>query len=73
MGDTRLVFGEIQMHLEKYAKNISFSQKTMAALISSKIEDYWMVMDSASTISAILDSRSKLSVFSDESKPHARA
>ena len=30
-------------------------------------------MDSASTISAILDSRSKLSVFSDESKPHARA
>jgi len=45
----------------------------MAALISRKIEEYWMIMDSASTISAILDPRSKLSVFPDESKPDAHA
>ena len=45
----------------------------MAALISCKIEEYWMIMDSASAVSAILDSWSKLSVFSDESKLVARA
>ena len=44
-----------------------------AALISRKIEDYWMTMDSASAVSVILDPRSKLSVFSDKSKLAARA
>ena len=72
MGDTRLVFLGIQTHLEKYARDDNFSQRTMADLISRKIKDYWMVMDSASTTSAILDPRSKLSVFPDESKLSAR-
>jgi len=46
----------------------------MAALIYRKIEDYWMpIIDSTSTVSAILDPRSKLSVFSRESKSSARA
>jgi hypothetical protein len=72
MGDTRLVFLGIQTHLEKYANDNSFSQCTMAALISNKIKDYWVVMDRASTVSAILDPRSKLSVFSEESKSSAR-
>jgi hypothetical protein len=73
MGDTRLVFLGLKTHLEKYAKDNSFSQRTMAALISREIDDYWMVMDCASTVSAILDPRSKLSVFSQESKSSARA
>ena len=73
MGDTRLVFLGIQVHLENFANDENFSQRTMAASISCKIKDYWMIMDGASTVSAILDPRSKLSVFSDESKQDARA
>src|SRR5581483_8880916 len=71
MGDTRLVFLGLQSHLEKHAKDNNFLQRTMVALISRKIEDYWMVMDTASTVSAILDPRSKLSVFSRKSKVSA--
>ena len=73
MGDTRLVFLGLQSHLEKHANDNSFSQRIMAASISRKIEDYWMVMDSASSVSAILDPRSKLSVFPHELKSSARA
>jgi hypothetical protein len=73
MGDTRLVFLGLQTHLDRYAKDNNFSQRTMAALIYRKIKDYWMIIDSASTISAILDPRSKLSVFPHESQSSARA
>jgi len=45
----------------------------MATLISRKIESYWMIMDSDYTVSAILDPRSKLSVFREESKSSARS
>lgn len=55
MCDTRLVFLGLKTHLKKYANDDSFSQRTMAALISHKIDDYWIVMDCASTVSAILD------------------
>ena len=55
MGNTRLIFLGLQTHLDRYAKDNNFSQRTMSALIYSKIEDYWMIIDSASTISAILD------------------
>jgi len=73
MGDTRLVFLGLQTHLDRYAKDNNFSQHTMAALIYRKINDYWMIIDSASTVSAILDPRSKLSVFPHESQSSARA
>jgi hypothetical protein len=73
MGDTHLVFLGLQMHLDRYAKDNNFSQRTMAALIYRKIKDYWMIIDSVSTISAILDPRSKLSVFSHESQSSACA
>ena len=73
MGDTHLVFTGIQTHLDKYANDNNFTASEVAALISSKIKKYWLIMDNSSTISAILDTRSKLSVFSEESKPSARA
>ena len=73
MGDTRLVFLGIQTYLENLANDNGFSQCTMAASISNKIKDYWMVMDVDSTVSAILDPRSKLSVFSNELESSARA
>ena len=73
MGDTRLVFLGLQTHLDKYMKDNNFSQRTMAALIYHKIEDYWMIIDSASTASAILDPRSKFSVFPHELQSSACA
>lgn len=73
MGDTRLVFLGLLTHLERYANDDNFSQRAMATLISHKIENYWMIMDSDSTVSAILDPRSKLSVFREESKSSARS
>jgi hypothetical protein len=73
MGDTRLVFQGLLTHLERYANDDNFSQRTMATLISRKIENYWMIIDSDSTVSAILDPRSKLTVFREESKSSARS
>ena len=72
MGDVRHVFLGLLTHLEKYANDDNFSQHIMAASISHKIEDYWMIMNNALTISAILNPQSKLLVFSDESKVNAR-
>ena len=73
MGDVRLVLVGIQTHLEKFAKDNSFTQSTMADLMFHKINEYWTIMDNASTTSAILDPRNKDSVFPDELKPNARA
>gem|GEM_PF-4904184 len=73
MGDTRLIFLGLQTHLDRYTNDNNFSQHTMAALIYRKINDYWMIIDSASTVSAILDPRSKLSVFSHELQSSAHA
>ncbi len=56
MGDTRLIFLEIQTYLRKYANDDNFLQHTIAALISRKIEEYWMIMDSALAVLTILDS-----------------
>ena len=44
----------------------------MASLIFYKIENYWKIMDKTLTISAILDSQTKLSIFSNESLQNAR-
>ena len=43
----------------------------MAASISQKIEEYWEIMDCSSIASAILDPRTKLSVFSEENEQSA--
>src|SRR3954471_4904657 len=71
--DIYLVFTGIQTYLDKYANDNNFTVSEVAALIFSKIKKYWLIMDNSSTISAILDTRSKLSVFLEESKPSARA
>ena len=46
----------------------NFSQKMMANSIYQKLEEYWPIMDISSQISAALDSRTKLSVFSELEK-----
>jgi hypothetical protein len=35
----------------------------LAALINEKIEEYWTILDNTTTISSILDLRSKISLF----------
>src|SRR5687768_13805437 len=71
MGDIRLVFGSLQVFLQKQIGKEGFTQSEMAASIFQKIEEYWKIMNCSSIASAILDPRTKLSVFSEEDKPSA--
>ncbi len=73
MGDVHLILIGIQMHLEKYAKDNSFMQSMIADLMFHKINEYWTIMDNASTTSVILDPQNKDLIFPDELKPNARA
>jgi hypothetical protein len=61
----------ILKHLEDFARNKNFTQREAAVSISHKIEQYWMLMDKPSTVSSILDSRNKLTLFTDELKQNA--
>ncbi|CAG8652679.1 14414_t:CDS:2 [Funneliformis mosseae] len=45
IGDIHLVFTGIQIHLDKYANDNNFIASEVAALISSKIKKYWLIMD----------------------------
>jgi hypothetical protein len=65
MGDIRLVFGGIQVYLEDQIGEEGFTQDEMASSILQKIDDYWQIMDRSSIISAILDPRTKLTIFSE--------
>ena len=64
IADVRFYFNEIQDHL-KYCieRRDEFDQYMLASSINQKIEDYWMILDNATTISSILDPRSKISLF----------
>lgn len=67
VGETRFTFLGILEHLKTLAEDDDFKQREIANLISRKIEEYWMLMDRPSVVSAILDPRNKLSVFTDQS------
>jgi hypothetical protein len=71
MGDVRFVFESIQMHLDECSGKDNFTQRDVAASILQKIGEYWNIMDRSSITSAILDPRTMLSVFSEESKQSA--
>jgi hypothetical protein len=66
IGETRFIFLGIIEHLKTLAEDEDFQQSEIAALILQKIETYWMLMDRPSTVSAILDPRNKLSIFTDQ-------
>jgi hypothetical protein len=71
MGDVRFVFKGIQTYLQKLIGSEGFTQNEMTSSILQKIEEYWEIMDRSSITSAILDPRTKLSVFSEENKQNA--
>src|SRR5437870_1976318 len=47
----------------RYKNEERFFQKAMADAIYKKLEKYWPIMDADSCVSAVLDPRTKLSVF----------
>src|SRR5438045_1997016 len=64
MPDVRFYFNKIhQDHLKYCIERDKFNQYILASSINQKIEDYWIILDNAITISSILDSRSKISLF----------
>jgi hypothetical protein len=67
VGETRFIFSGILEHLKALAEDEDFKQHEIATLIYQKIEEYWMLMDRPSVVSAILDPRNKLSIFTDQS------
>ena len=40
-----------------------FDQYILAASINQKLEEYWIILDDATTIASILDPRNKISLF----------
>ena len=65
-GDIQVVFLGIQAHLARYMNNEEFSEHLMANAIYQKLDEYWSFMNNSSQISAVLDPRTKLSVFLTE-------
>jgi len=65
-GDIQVIFLGIQAHLARYMNNEEFSEHLMADAIYRKLDEYWSFMNNSSQISAVLDPRTKLSVFSTE-------
>ena len=41
----------------------NFDQYILAASINQKLEDYWTIINDATTIASILDPRNKISLF----------
>jgi hypothetical protein len=71
MGDFHLIFGSIQVYLQEQIGREGFTQSEMAASIFQKIEEYWKIMNHSSIASAILDPRTKLSIFTEEKRQSA--
>ena len=71
MGDMRFVFESIQVYLQDQIGRDDFTQNEVAASILQKIDEYWQIMDGSSITSAILDPRTKLSIFSEENRQRA--
>ena len=72
MGDVHFIFECIQLHLEEQMGKDNFTQREMANSISQKIGENWEIMNHSSIASAILDPRTKLSVFSEDENQNVR-
>ena len=72
MGDIHFIFECIQLHLGEQMGKDNFTQCEMANSISQKIGENWEIMNHSSIASAILDPRTKLSVFSEDENQNVR-
>ncbi|GBB85713.1 hypothetical protein RclHR1_01220009 [Rhizophagus clarus] len=66
MGEVCLIYIGIQSHLKRFEENDNNTQREVAKVISSKIDEYWEIMDKNSITSAILDPCNKLEIFTNE-------
>ncbi len=64
ISDVRFLFLGIQQHLNDYIEKQGFSQSALASSILQKIDQYWEVVDSSTLVAAVLDPRTKLTLFS---------
>jgi hypothetical protein len=56
-------FNEIKVHLKHCTQKDGFGQYILADSINYKIEEYWTIIDDATTIASLLNPRNKSSVF----------
>ncbi|CAG8739746.1 17332_t:CDS:1 [Cetraspora pellucida] len=59
------VFTSLQQHLDIYIKKEEFSQSNMTTFMYKKLVEYWKIIDSSSVVLAVLNSCTRLKIFSD--------
>ena len=64
VNDIRLTFAGILRHIELYINDHSMEESMMADSICKKLDDYWQILDTSTTILTILNPSSKLLTFS---------
>ena len=63
IADVRYFFNEIKAHLKHCIEEDGFDQYMLADSINHKIEEYWTIIDDATTVATLLDPRNKNSIF----------
>src|SRR6266540_3800695 len=66
VSDIRLTFAGILRHIELYINDHSMEESMIADSIRKKLDNYWQILDTSTTISTILNPSSKLLTFSFE-------
>src|SRR6266542_157973 len=66
VSDIRLTFAGILQHIELYINNHLMEESMIADSISKKLDNYWQILNTSTTISTILNPSSKLLTFSFE-------
>ncbi|GBC43795.1 zinc finger BED domain-containing protein RICESLEEPER 2-like [Rhizophagus irregularis DAOM 181602=DAOM 197198] len=72
IADVRFVFLGILDYLNDLIGSEEFSQNELASSINQKIDDYWKYIDEQTLVAAILDPRTKLTLF-ESGTPTANA
>jgi hypothetical protein len=63
MADVRFVFIEIQEYLNNLIDDDDFGQYQLASSINTKLDDYWNIIDKATTFPTILNPCAKTDLF----------
>ncbi len=64
VSDIQLTFARILRHIELYINDHSIEESIMADSICKKLDNYWQIFDTFTTILTILNPSSKLLTFS---------
>jgi hypothetical protein len=72
LGDVRMVIMSLLAHLGRNSIENVNSQAEVANAIKIKLEVYWPLLRQSSLIGTLLDSRMKLSTFTQDDQSHAK-